>query len=855
MLSKISIPEVIESQGFESSLITTFNANLPFYEEMLLRRLRANGCRHNVVLMDDDQCSASWESDITRPKQAGFEYSLLPIKAAGAFHPKLAIFAGPKKVALFVGSHNLTIAGLGFNREISNLIEIGAKKHEYGTLLAGAWASVTSWLASAGSYCPPELVASAFRLENYLRPFFSEAKTTSTARFMSQSAQAASLFMQLRQSVNFAVRRVLVSGAFFDQKLGFLKALREWLPTAEIVVGIDPATVVLPALNEALKVRFVDARAAWPGEEDKYLHAKAFFLEGADRSVFLSGSANPSSAGWGTIPKGANTEAMILLEDVVAQDALSATGLDRLFDFAPIPLPELEKVVERGSAQTKTEDHASLSLLLGLVDYDAKNISVKLPSPQPVLQVQPFDELGVEMDVSPIERANHEVLTISFPSNLEAVRSLVLSGQNGPFARVLVHHTSVIDAHSRSGRHQAIRAALGELGATETDVAFLIQQVQHVIFAAEAADHVGYKVGATAERPSTEASRPNSLAADDSEFGRQRKKQRLIRSGDLGYLIDTLIRFLHTPRVTASNHTPEPISLDQEGAGMEDSVPEPILDDPAVAKAILHKSRSLIRKMIEREKQAATEESYAPTMLVQLTAVIAILKELRHLERQGRWSSSGLELVDSRALESLFQTSMLYLFSSKHRLWALVEKRSDEQFEELVTLSLLLTWLAWEVGHTFTPSIPHAWCSEKQDRDWLLAGNGYLGKLLPRIGVENNWKLLETSIQRTIRPIPQWKIDADAWLAINVPCGEALLDEFTNADKAFSKRFSVGGFAYVPSITDPWSVVLDVEDDKVALWDFQLKEDGVLQPRRFLQSVVIPAKAINGAPPAYASGL
>ena len=851
MLSKISITELIESKGFESSLITTFNANLPFYEEVLLRRLRANGCRHNVVLMDDGQCSASWESQITRPRQAGFEYSLLPIKAAGAFHPKLAIFAGPKKVALFVGSHNLTIAGLGFNREISNLIEIGSKKHAHGTLLANAWTSITAWLTSASQYCPPELVASAFRSENYLKSFFSETETASTARFISQSAHAPSLFLQLRQSVSFAVRRVLVSGAFFDLQLGFLRALREWLPRAEIVVGIDPTTVVLPSLNESLKVRFVDARAAWPGENEKYLHAKALFLEGATRSIFLSGSANPSSSGWGTIPKGANTEAMILLEDAVAHQALSTTGLDRLFDFPPIPLPELEKVVERGSTQTKAENPASLSLLLGLVDYDAKNIMVKLPSLQAVLQVLPFDELGEEMDVSPITRANQDGVTISFPTDLASVRSLVLHGPDGPFARVLVHHTSVIDSHSNSSRHQAIRAALGELGATETDVAFLIEQVQHVIFAAEAADHVGYKAGATAERSSTEASRPESLAADDSEFGRPRKKQRLIRSGDLGYLIDTLIRFLHTPRVTASHHTPEPVSLDEDGAGVEDPVPEPLLDDPAIANAISRKSRSLIRKMIEREEQAASEESYAPTMLVQLTAVIAILKELRHLERQGRWSSSGLELVDGRALESLFQTSMLYLFSSKYRLWALVEKNSDEQFEELVTLGLLLTWLAWEVGHTFTPSIPHAWCSKKQDRDWLLAGNGYLGKLLPRIGVENQWKLLETSIQRTLRPVPQWKIDADAWLAINVPCGEALLDEFTNTEKAISKRFSVGGFAYAPSITDPWSVVLDVEDDKVALWDFQFKEDGVLQPRRFLQSVVIPAKVIDDAPPAY----
>jgi hypothetical protein len=51
------------------------------------------------------------------------------------------------------------------------------------------------------------------------------------------------LFAKLKESVNFGVRRVLVIGAFFDEKLAFLKAIRSTWPGAEIVVGIDPGTV------------------------------------------------------------------------------------------------------------------------------------------------------------------------------------------------------------------------------------------------------------------------------------------------------------------------------------------------------------------------------------------------------------------------------------------------------------------------------------------------------------------------------------------------------------------------------------------------------------------------------------
>jgi hypothetical protein len=122
--------------------------------------------------------------------------------------------------------------------------------------------------------------------------------------------------------------------------------------------------------------------------------------------------------------------------------------------------------------------------------------------------------------------------------------------------------------------------------------------------------------------------------------------------------------------------------------------------------------------------------------------------------------------------------------------------RWGEHFEELDTLNLLLTWLAWEVGYCFTPIVPSRGDAEQEARDWHLAGNGYLAKLLPRVGVEDQWPLLETSIQRSIRPIPTEKKDADEWLKNHTVFGDALLDEFTQEKEPEAKHLSVGGFAY-----------------------------------------------------------
>ncbi len=848
MLSEISISDLVESKGFEASLITTFNASLPFYEELILRRLRANGCRHNVVLMDSAQCAASWESEAARPRQAGYEYTLIPVRSKGAFHPKVSIFAGPKKFALLVGSHNLTVAGLGFNREITNLIEALGKKHEFGVVLSEAWNSISSWLEHARNYCPEDLISSALRLQDHIKPFLNTSGQETTTRFLAQAGNSSSLFEQLRQQVTFPVRRIIVTGAFFDQQLGFLRSLRQVWQSAEIVVGIDPKTVVLPRLMSDPRMRFVDARAAWPDDGDKYLHAKALYIEGdGTSSIFLSGSANPSAPGWGIRPNEANTEAMILLQGSAARTAVEQTGLDLLFALQPIKPEELAATVARAAYASNAEASPGLAILIGSADYSANAISVRVPGETEIVRVQAVDEWDEDLEITPTVTVAGDSVTIRILEHLSDIRSLILYGNDGPIARILVHHSRVVNAHSASSRQQAIRASLGEISSPGTDVAWLIEQVQQVIFAADVSDHVGMKVGHSAPRGVHAPDRPDTLGADAAEFGQRKKKRRLIESGDLGYLLDTLIRQLHIPTPSSPHHVSEPTSIDDgdEAENFSDPPEDQGMDDTEIAQAVARKSRSLIRKMIERERQAGADKTYVPTMLVQLVAVLAILKELRHLERQGHWRKCALQLVDSVALQSLLQESMFYLFSSSHRLWSSIEAEGGERFEELDTLNLLLTWLAWEVGYTFTLSIPKAWEMDREDRDWLLAGNGYLAKLLPRVGVESQWSTLQTAILRTIRPLPTDKKEADMWLQTNTVCGDALLDEFTNTDGHTEKRFSIGGFAYVPRIMDPWSVVLDFDEKKVALWDFEFKSGGALGQRSFLQSAVIPASAIS----------
>ena len=134
MLPKLSLLDELRKGGYEASLITTFNAYLPFYEEVVLRRLVNAGVRHNVLLMDAQQYAASLGSH--PPRLAGRRYTLMPIQVSGAFHPKLIFLAGKHKGLVVVGSHNMTLAGFGFNRELTNIVRIQGADDTEGVAIA-----------------------------------------------------------------------------------------------------------------------------------------------------------------------------------------------------------------------------------------------------------------------------------------------------------------------------------------------------------------------------------------------------------------------------------------------------------------------------------------------------------------------------------------------------------------------------------------------------------------------------------------------------------------------------------------------------------------------------------------------
>ena len=120
------------------------------------------------MLADARQCAVSLADSFSRPRRAGAEYTLVPLRSTGAFHPKILLLVGKSKGLLCVGSHNLTLTGFGHNRELTNRIEFNAKSDQAAVATAQAvWQAVTNWLQSQHDYLPAAAIEAVLSLKNH----------------------------------------------------------------------------------------------------------------------------------------------------------------------------------------------------------------------------------------------------------------------------------------------------------------------------------------------------------------------------------------------------------------------------------------------------------------------------------------------------------------------------------------------------------------------------------------------------------------------------------------------------------------------------------------------------------------
>lgn len=822
MAEIVSLLDVIKRGGYEASLITTFNATLPYYEEVVLRKLVAAGCRHNVVLMDHRQCAVAWGSEATRPRLAGHAYTLLPIRVPGAFHPKVCLLLGPKKASILVGSHNLTLSGLGFNREVSNWIEVaGAKDGEGAALLAAIWAGVKEWLERARSDAPEPLLESALALSRYVVPLIVNAGAMTSTALLLQNPGGATLFEQLTERVPKTVRRIAVLGPFFDLHLEFLKQLQQQWPNAELVVGLDPDTVQHPGSVATAPLHYVDVRGHWDGRGG-YLHAKVLYFE-AERTaddVLVSGSANPSRPAWLARSDDGNAEAMVLRSGAGVRQVAEDMGLRRLFG-QPALAPDALAAISR-SAPQHSDEVSALPVWLGysMADDlirihgrrgDANQLSVVL--------LDAYDREFENVVPCSLQQDYFDVRITVDPA---AVRSGLVYENGLLRARVMVQHPALLLESSRSSRQAEIRAALNELGSDGADIANVIAMVQRVIFSDQTEKEVALSIRERAERSQQKVSVAplESLAISPDALPRERRKAALLKSGDIAYLLDVLVRRLGVGLEGSTTSTDrsgrsEEEQIDQDDDELPDiPVATTMETDEKIAQAVSSRSKTLCLRMTEQLKAAAKDSSRAVGVLVQLVAVLALLRELRHLEKHPRWRRSGLRLVGEAPRQQLLDRSIHYLLGSDTSLLKVVDELAGGACDESMHLRALLLWLAWDLGLALSPDAGRL--LDINERNRQLQANALFLVLAPPVASDTALEVaLSESVYRTCRDTPAAIGHATQWLKQHMDFGAAWASGFHQVE-----TLQVGGFCCVPGVIDEPRVVIEIDSGRVGVWDF-----------------------------------
>jgi hypothetical protein len=750
MNERISIIDQIRSSGFEASLITTFNAYLPFYEDVVLRHLMGSGVRHNVLLMDASQ--AALAVDRHPPRSAGRYYTLAPIKVNGAFHPKVILLVGKRKGMLLVGSHNLTLSGFGYNREMSNLIQYhGQDDFEAAAIINSAWQNVIGWAESQAESLPGHILDMVKKVQDFAPWLKDSAGTFSNdCRVLSAGPDAPTLWQQM---VDFTaagpVKRVVVSGAFFDANLSFLERVRSDLSPTELIVGIDPATVQFPVGKELPGVSFVNCAGLGPAEKDDkhsgYLHAKSLLIEQEDGEMVLAvGSANPSYPAWLAPGVSQNVEMMIARKGKDAEVAAEELGLLAIASMSP--LSEQEWAVAKRNWEREDEpgiNDAAAQIVIALATDNDIRFRVPGVTFPPVLDC----EIAATFEGLPLKRlanlAGSEYILST--EDINAVATFFRFKIGDKCFTGLIQYSKQIEGLSRTGSQRKFNEALASLTTGMPNIEHFVECIKDIIKISDkvavtrpapAMSLQGYSDKTAGQKEGAEL----SIGLDEVVERNHPRKQRLRASDDLGYLLDVLLYNLRDESPIGLDVAME--ERDAKGRSEEEQVDaddeeeilltQPVPDDqsPPVATdrgtlAVCHyKVGSLVSTACDKLEALKQNKLEMPQFIVIMAGILSALRLLRGLDGKVPWIGAGQTAVPRKELRKLFNKIVEIIFDGDKSIICLENSFIQlKDADEFARLKGLIIWLAWESGIALTRRKPFNESAE--ERTARLGANRY----------------------------------------------------------------------------------------------------------------------------------
>ncbi|WP_454737171.1 hypothetical protein [Cupriavidus necator] len=355
----------------------------------------------------------------------------------------------------------------------------------------------------------------------------------------------------------------------------------------------------------------------------------------------------------------------------------------------------------------------------------------------------------------------------------------------------------------------------------------VLKAIEDAIFEPAAEEEVQNEVRSrrgSAQAGTVSGGRPDTFEISVSELRQARKRRRLVESADIVTLIDLLTRKIGeelqaqpTVPVDRSGRTEEEQVNQEDDPEQSDDTPyvddqDQALQDAEIARRVAKKVTNLINRMLLKLTKADQPDTKARAV-VQLIAVLSLVKELVRIERLPRWRMAREFLVPEADRRRFLDESMRCLFNSRTRLIDTLTDNTHAETEEAIQLRVLVLWLAWRVGDKVPESSVDAFDPNGQSEQ-LRAKAMFLALAPPVAGDDAASDELRRYAAAALRPNPLDAARADRWIRLTNEFGR-----FWSWDLSDAPRIEVGGCCIVGDGSYP-RVVAEVHGELVGFWIF-----------------------------------
>ena len=348
-------------------VITTFNIDFMFIENVLLSALRRCGDPTLTIFADHDEVARTFTAQGRWIGRIGRRYRVVPVRMAPGFrfHSKTVLVSGTEKANLFVGSGNLTFGGMRHNDELW-------LRYDSGEVSDGVFSGVRQLLdacverTDAGA-AAKRVINEAFDPDNHVWA----KRLPIPEGLVFHMGGSKSLLAQYAEVLGDTIpERVTVGCPYFDKDGRALQAISDMWPGAAIRVIVQPSQCTLTRdVAKSLSDRFEIVESTGREREGRqaFIHAKFMAFEHGGRATVFVGSANCSVAAQLLNGKLGNAEMMAVVEMTAKEFQAAILDEVKLSETILANLPESVEAEAEESDPSIMARVASASLDLGLL--------------------------------------------------------------------------------------------------------------------------------------------------------------------------------------------------------------------------------------------------------------------------------------------------------------------------------------------------------------------------------------------------------------------------------------------------------------------------------------------------------